>query len=357
LLREEGLVTQSVSVLLLLSLILTIYYLFGQKVPAGQMGLRQIYYGPNKGFSETSLEPGFHWTVPFYSVIHLIPQTAQMLNIHREGTSEGEHQESMEVKTADGVVIDADVTVFYKIFKRKTAIGEVIPEGSLPHGGPRDLVENLSLSAKRWADQVRNVTTGELKRSLSKLLADNFYDPELRLKLVDEAKVNIQTDLARVGIDVEEVLLRRYTYRNQRIDDAIFLKNLQDQEVKLNEANGKLAEAKAKIELIVGEWEAKIQNLRVKAEGDAKVLRSEAELYEAEQRAKGDLEVDKSKAEVDKLKAGALANSVGADIFVARQIVPYLNSLKGGIVSGFDPYDIESLITKMGVKEIKLNNH
>ena len=159
----------------------------------------------------------------------------------------------------------------------------------------------------------------------------------------------MRKDLNKYGIELEEVLFRRYTYRNQRIDDAIFQKNLQDQEVQLNEAKGKLAEARAKIEIVMGEWDAKINNLRVKGDGDANVLKSAAELYQNEQTAKGDLAISKAKAEIDKLRAGALANSYGADVYVARQMVPYLSSLRGGIINNIDPYDIESLLKKMGI--------
>ena len=62
----------------IISLVLSGFlYTFGKIVPPGYMGLRQIFYGPGKGYADNTLPPGFHWNVPLYSEIYLIPETIQ----------------------------------------------------------------------------------------------------------------------------------------------------------------------------------------------------------------------------------------------------------------------------------------
>jgi hypothetical protein len=81
------------------------------------------------------------------------------------------------------------------------------------------------------------------------------------------------------------------------------------------------------------------------------VIRSRGELYEKKQVAKGDLLVAKARAEVDRLTQGVLANSIGAEIYVARELAPILGSLKGGVVQNLDPYDLEQWVKRLGVTE------
>jgi SPFH domain / Band 7 family len=315
-------------------------YTFGQIVPPGSIGVRQTLFGPGKGFSREGLKPGLHWSVPFYSVIHLIPETLQTLVFEKKigsRTSGG----ALDVKTADGAVVDLNVTVITQIYRTQT------PE----HGGPSDLITGLSLDPSRWSEQVRTVANGELRKALSQLMASTFYDPDGRSGLTKTAEQAMKRQLAPFGIEVKEVMLRRYTYRSERIDNAIFQKNLQDQEERLNEASSALSKAKAKLERVAAEWDAKIETLRVEGENQALVIKSEADLVETQKRSEGDLGIAKAVAEVQKLKASALASSKGAEVYVARELAPLLRSLSGGVLTAVDPYNVEEWVRKFGVKE------
>jgi regulator of protease activity HflC (stomatin/prohibitin superfamily) len=314
-------------------------YTFGQIVPAGYIGVRQTLYGPGKGFSNKGLRPGLHWSVPLYSMVHVVPETLQTISFDKRPgsrTSGG----ALDVKTGDGAVVDLNVTVITKIYDSKTE----------DHGGPADLITGLSLDQSRWAEQVRTVANGELRKSLSQLMASTFYEPEERARLTSEAEKAMRVQLAPYGISVREILLRRYTYRSERIDNAIFQKNLQDQEERLNEASSALSKAKAKLERVAAEWDAKIETLRVEGENKGLVIRSEADLVAAQKRSEANLAVAQATAEVQQLKAAALASSVGADVFVARELTPLLRSLSGGILSDIDPFDLDKWVEKFGVK-------
>jgi regulator of protease activity HflC (stomatin/prohibitin superfamily) len=164
-----------------------------------------------------------------------------------------------------------------------------------------------------------------------------------------EADKGIRARLAEFGIGLEAVLVRRYTYREGRIDKAIFDKNLQDQEERLNVAASKLSEAKALSEQVSAEMDAKIQTLKVEGENKARVVHSEGELYQTQKVAEGDLLVAKAAAEVDTLKANLLAKTEGTQTYVAKELAPLLGSLKGGVVSDLNPYDMDEWVKRLGL--------
>ncbi|MCB0318288.1 MAG: hypothetical protein KDD56_05985 [Bdellovibrionales bacterium] len=318
-------------------------YIFGDVVRPGFVGIRQITFGPGQGFSQSGLPPGYHWTVPFYSRIHMVPQTVQVLHFHREKSKYPNSAGSLEVQTTDGATVDVDVSVLTRIYDKP----------SKDHGGPADLIKNIGIVAEVWRNHVRRVSDDELRRSLGKLSTGQFYNPFSREKQVEEAKQNIGSRLAEYGISIQEVLIRRYTYRAERIDDAIFSKNLQDQEERLNATKSGLAEVKAELEQVAAEWDAKIRTLNVEGENKAHVIRSEGDLYEEEQKATGDLELAKAQAEVERLKANVFSDTAGSDTYLAFKLAPILGSLKGGVVSDIDPYNFEAWLEKLGLSDAK----
>jgi regulator of protease activity HflC (stomatin/prohibitin superfamily) len=313
-------------------------YVFGQVVPPGMLGVRQITFGPGQGFSAKGLKPGYHFVLPSYSMIHLVPRTAQVLHMHREQEDQVESSGALEIQTADRATIDVDISVVSRFYDRP----------SDQHGGPADLLQKIGITANRWENHIRRTVDDNLKRTLGKLKTGDFYKPDAREEQLVEATKNINLALAKDGILVEAVLLRRYTYRADRIDNAIFQKNLQVQEERLNEAASDLAKAQADLEQVAAELDAQIQTKLVQGESKAKVVRSEGDLYESGRNAQADLALAKAKAEVDRLKANALTQSAGASVFVAREMAPLLSSLKGGVVQDIDPFDVNKWARRLG---------
>ncbi len=321
------------------------YVIFGYSIPPGSIGIRQIKMGPLQGFSSVGLKPGLHWGDPLhlYSVVYLIPQTIQALHFHREAGDLGSGLPSLEIQTADRATVDVDITVLSRFYSSPGAADGVA------HGGPANLVLKVGVQPDDWQNHIRRTAEDQLKRALGTISTGDFYNPHLREKALEVAQKKMQEQLGPDGIEIEALLLRRYTYRDERIDQAIFQKNLQDQEERLNVQASKLAEAQAALEQVSAEWDAKIQTLRVNGENKARVLKSEGDLYENEKRSQADLEIAKAKAEVDKLKAGALGQSSGAEVYVARELSSLLSSIKGGVVSDLDPYDLKAWTERMGV--------
>lgn len=329
---------------ILVALVVAIFItslVFGVVVPPGSVGVRQIAFGPGQGFSDEGLLPGYHWSIPIYSKVHVIPQTIEPLHMLREG--EGGRSKlfgPVEIQTTDGSSVVVDFSILTKFFS----------SSDKDHGGPADLLKQLGANRTTWMETVRRVATDELKRSMARLSTGEFYNPVRREEEIAVAQVAINNRLKEFGIGVIAVLLRRYTYAEERIDSAIFEKNLQDQEERLNAAASILAEAKAASEAVEAELDARITTLKVEGENKVRVIRSEGDLYEADKVAQGDLAVAKAMAEVDSLKAGVLARSAGAEAYVARELAPLMSSLKGGVVSDVDPYNLDGWLNKFGAK-------
>ena len=344
--QGRGVIFQTLLLLIVVAVVAltSLAYTFGYIVEPGYVGVRQITFGVSKGYSRDGLPPGYHWSIPGYSKFYFVPQTIQALNLDRRHDIYPETIGPLEVQTKDGSSVVVDITVFYRFWPKPG----VDSETGIEHGGPADLIRDLGVQAN-WISNIQTGAINELKKTLGDLSTSEFYDPIKREKRVREAEAKLNIRFAPYGIHVESVLLRRYTYAEERIDRAIYEKNLQDQEERYNQAASRLADAKAKLAVVEAEMDAKIRTLKVDGENQAKVLVSRAELYETEQKAKGDLEVAQAKANVDKMRANVLASTSGAQAYLAREMTPILESLKGGVVSNIDPYDLNNWMRKLGV--------
>ena len=331
----KGILTTTITLILA---ILIIGFTFGTVVPPGHIGIRQITMGPGQGYRKSPMNPGYQWSIPFYSRVHVFPSTLQLINLHRdEDRDDANVKGGLQITTADGAYVEIDVSVLTRFTSLDNS------------GSATILISRLGVAPEQWRKHIATVSADNLNRSLSALKTSEFYDPVKRGGALKVAEQNIKEALNQYGIEVIAVLLRRYTYLDQKIDQAIFDKNIQSQEEKLNEQQGRLSEVRAKLEQVSAELDAKIKTLNQEGKGKVQVLRSEADLYQKEKKAEGDLFYAKAEAEVQKLKATVLEGSAGADIYVAKELAPIVATLKGGIVTNIDPYNINEWLNKLGV--------
>ena len=350
--QQRGALALKAALVLVLVLTLGISFLlytFGVLVRPGYIGVRNISFGPGQGYSRAGLKPGVHWDVPFYSQVYQVPSTLQRVNFHR-GTAEGEPDaEPLKVPTGvDSTAVEVDISVLYKFFDRPGKLGD------LDHGGPGDMLISFGIEPNGWKERVRFAADRILKNNLRKLSASDFYNPELRQQRLSEAEVELRQELLPFGVDVTGVLLRRYTYQNESLEENIFEKNLEAQSRRVQDEQTKLAEVEALYRDSESKGTAAVETLRKKAESDASLIFSEAQRIEAEKKAQGDLLIAKARAEIDKMKAKALQSGIGAEVYVARQLAPVLSSVKGGIVSQSDPYDLDAWMNRLGIHLDKL---
>lgn len=334
-----------VFLLIVCSVLVGVAFVFGTVVSVGSVGVRKIAFGPKQGLLERSLAPGFHWTIPGYSTIYEVPQTVQVVDFDRDLQNVPTSFGSLDVPTTDGTTVDIDVSVLYRFYPGQGA------DKGRRHGGPAELLNNVGPTNRQWAKYISQVADNELKRALGSLSTVDFYDPAARDARVAAAETALAEQLAPLGIKVESILLRRYTYREE-IDQAIFKKNLQELESAYNRVAGDFAEARRDVNKVEADGNVSIQNLDKQGISEAEKIRSEGDLYRREKTADGELLVAQARAAVDKQRNEVLSRA-GSDVYVALQLAQILSTLKGGIVSSADPYDLESWVKKLIGPETK----
>lgn len=345
--RERGGVLPAfVTLLLLIGIVLVaVAFIFGAVVPVGHVGIRKIAFGPGQGLRAAPLLPGFHWTIPGYSTIYEVPQVVRVLDFDREVKANPESFGSLDVPTTDGTTVDIDVSVLYRFYERAGV------DNGRQHGGPAELLNKVGATEKQWSKYLAQVADNELKRALGALSTVDFYDPKERDEQVAVAENSLRHALAPLGIKIESVLLRRYTYREE-IDQAIFKKNLQELESAYNRVAGAFAEAQRDVNKVEADGNVAIQNLDKQGVSEAEKIRSEGDLYRRQKVAEGELLVAEARAGVDKMRNEVLSK-VGSDVYVALQLTQLLGTLKGGVVKDIDPYDLDSWVKRLAGVEGK----
>lgn len=373
----------AVGLLIVIGVIVSVlFFTFGKVVPPYAIGIRHngfdLFGVLQKGYGSVGLKPGLHWRIPGgVSDIILLPRGFQFVNFNAGGTEGDRNEGSLEIPTSDGSKVLADLTLVVRLFDEsgvspfaaleKATKPQAQPSGTLKrvddvpiityktreHGGPKELISRFTGDPNRQLKNFSEIAHHALKQHLARLSTADYYNPVLREHAALDALDDINDAIAGVGMEIWAALVRRYIYAEEEIDNQIFAKNLQDQQERLNAAKSTLAEAQAKTEREAALWDAKIQNLKVSGDAQVQVIRSEGELYEAEKQADGDLLVAKARAEVDEAKAKALNEIAGSDVYVARELATVLRTLKGGVVSDLDPFDISQWVEKLTRGEAK----
>ncbi len=362
-----------VSVLLTIVLVLgllvgLIFFVFGQVVPPDMIGIRRNFISvPGilaPGFQEKGLYPGLHWKIPEVSTIQLIPRDFQFIHLNDAAMVGDYTQKQLEVPTTDGSKVQADITLILRFFERPFSTDEAQPtdliaaedgdrkvpfavRNIVSHGGPNELANTYSLDRETQL-KIFTVTAEEkLKESLSNLSTQDYYDPVLREIAALNANRQINEIVNPDGIELWATLIRRYIYSEKRIDDQIFNKNLQEATERLNAAERSLQQAKAETEETAAKWDAEIKDLQVSGEQQRAVIMSEADRFEVEKKSEGDRLVQEAIAKVDKAKNKILTEVDGAEVYVAREMTPLLETLEGGVVTDIDPYNIDEWVKKL----------
>ena len=354
----------------LVGLYILVFFVFGTIIPPNAIGVRQNFYGIpgvlEKGIQTRGLNSGLHWKVPGISTIFLIPRGFQFIHFNDRRQNGDLDLPVLDIPTLDGSKVKTDITLVVRYFEKpKTLAGGA--EGTkekaevqqreqisvpfskpeeISHGGPRELVLWGTKAQQRQLSTMAQIAEDELRASLRRLSTTDYYNPVLRETAALNAKKSMNSLISKRGAEVWGALIRRYTYAEQNIDDQIFAKTLQEQTELLNAAESRLAAVKAKTEQERALWDAKIESLKVEAQAKVGVIRSEGEKYEKTKFAEGDLLVDKADAQVKSAKAKVFYEVQGADVYIAREMAPLLETLNGGIVTGIDPFDINAWVKK-----------
>src|SRR5207247_4440822 len=175
-----------------------------------------------------------------------------------------------------------------------------------------------------------------------------------RTEKARDAQVALEAELKDKGIEVMQVLVRRYTY-DQRYQQAIEQRKIQDQTVYKNEAEAKAATAAAAKNKIVAEGAAAVQIELARGDGEVKKLEADADLYRRKRAAEGDLLVKLAEAQGTELESQAL-RGVGSENMVGLRMADALRGTRVIVLStdgegGMNPLDLKTLLRRFDVKE------
>jgi len=242
----------------------------------------------------------------------------------------------VNIQTSEGYTVAVDVTVLYRIAN---------PLAVMQGIGPGRLFEDSAVIPRAQQD---------LRRALGELDAEDFYRGNKRVEKQREAKAALQAELKDKGIEVLEVLIRRYTY-DQRYQQAIEQRKIQDQTVYKNEAEAKAATAAAAKNKIVAEGQAAVQVELARGEAEVKKLEAQADLYRRTKAADGDLLVRLAEAQGTELENRAL-RGVGSENMVGLRMADALKGTRVIVLpsdgeGGMNPLDLKTLLRRFDVKE------
>lgn len=320
-------------------------FTFGVVVPPGMVGVRQVYFntfiGPKQGFSDRALPPGYHGNIPFLATIHLLPST--WMPIHFNAARSEQPGElvlpPLTVKSSDGVTVNLDLTVMVRLRSAPDEQGR---------GGPHSLLVNVGRTPDSWVQMIRTTTNKHLVEALKDLTAEDFYNHQKRMTCEERGAAALRNALEPVGFEVGSVLLRRFVYENRQIEEAIFQKNLQQVEHVLGIMRRRLAEEETITAKRIADIDREISVVSKNAQVQADAIREQAQANLMKARVEGEAMVTLARAEIDRQRAQLLADTEGADMYVARQLTPLLSSLKGGIISDINPYDLKRWVESLG---------
>lgn len=87
-------------------------------VGPGEVGVRQIAYGPSKGLQKKPVSPGYRREIASYETVHTFPRDIQAVEFTNHPSERGathRQRPAIKVPTVDGYPVDVDVTVLYRI--------------------------------------------------------------------------------------------------------------------------------------------------------------------------------------------------------------------------------------------------
>jgi regulator of protease activity HflC (stomatin/prohibitin superfamily) len=310
-------------------------------VHPGEAGVKQIKFGMGKGIENAVYATGLHY-VGVGETMHRFPTRVQVLELSNSRSEQTEELEGhraapgINIQTSEGYTVQVDVTVLFRIadpFKVMQTIG------------PGRLYEDSAVIPRAQQD---------LRRALGELDAEDFYRGDKRVEKAHDAQKALEAELKEKGVEILQVLVRRYTY-DQRYQQAIEARKIQDQTVYKNEAEAKAAIANAAKNKIVAEGAAQVQVELSRGDAEVKKLQAQADLYRRTKAAGGDLLVKLAEAQGTELENQAL-RGVGSENMVGLRMAEALRGTRVIVLStdgegGMNPLDLKSLLKRFDVKE------
>lgn len=311
-----------------------LWFSFTTYVEPDTFAVRQVYLGPSKGVQRDIYGPGLHLVIPGYERLHTYPRDMQVLNLNdgHNGAAvggDGITASPIRIQTSEGYQVTVDVTVVYRVVDPYTLLTKV--------GTGRTYESKVVL---RRSDKI-------LRQTLGQLNAEDFYSDTIRMQQAEDARQLLQEDLADWGIQVWAVLVRDYTY-DERYQEAIEQRKIQDQTVFKNKAEAVAAEREAERQRVLAEGKATVGVETERGTAEVRKIAADADLYHRTQIANGDLLVALAEAEGTRLENAAL-KVPGASNIVGIEMATALDGTEVIVISttgagAMNPLDLDSLM-------------
>lgn len=291
---------------------------FTEYIPPYESAVKQSRYGG--GLDTVAYAgPGFFFTGPGVT-FHRFPSVVQTLTMNSgpaESAVQGRYSRtvaSLEVDSSDGSKITIDASILYRITDPYAVMSQI---------GPGRLFEDNAIIPK--ASQA-------LKQSLGALKAEDFYSETLRIQATTEAKRLLNQQLSGLGLQIDHVLIRQYTYLGgyqKQIED----RKVQDQLIFTNQSMTEAARMEASRQKIDAEGQAAVNVEQQRGDSEVKKIEAEADLYSRKKKAEGDLLVALAEAQGTVLENAAYKSGAGSDNLVGMEMA--------GVLQGIDVIFVE----------------
>ena len=314
----------------ILFLIAVGWFSFTQEVGPSEFAIRQVYFGPAKGISETIHGPGLHLVVPGYERLHAFPRGMERLefNSSERGHTRGA-RDSISIQTSDGYNVSVDVTVLYRIKDPYTVVTKV---------GFGTAYED-KVVVKR-SDKI-------LRQVLGKLVAEDFFNDRVRIQAGERVRIELQKDLQNWGVQVWAVLVRSYKY-DDRFQNIIETRKIEDQRLFKNQAEKLRETRRAQMEKALAELRAEIEVLRQEGANRIRTINADADTYYRSKVAEGRKEVELAIADGTKWEREALEKA-GAGNLVGLEMADALDGTEVIMISttgqsGVNPLNLNQML-------------
>jgi regulator of protease activity HflC (stomatin/prohibitin superfamily) len=313
-------------VLLVLSPLLFLRGCLITYVAPGEIALRQISFGPNKGLQKTLVGAGYRRQIRGYETVRTFPRDLQIIeftNNPAERSPDHRTVGAINVPTVDGYPVAVDMTVMYRIVD------------------PFKVVSRFGFGRAFEDNVVIRLTDPAVKQHLGELRAEEFY----RDKRLIKAK-HLRDELAAAfrenGIQLADVLIRQYDYPDT-FQSLTEQKKIQDQSVLTNRALAKQAEVETRVKLTVAQGQNLINIKTAEFQAQITGINAQRELYERSRHAEADLLVRKAEAEGSERINRSMEGPGSEKLLKLRKGLALLNSIKGPIYISDDPTDLGKL--------------
>ena len=222
------------------------------KVPAGNVGVKVMLLGSDKGVDTVELSPGRHW-IGFNEELFLFPTFTQNTEWTADIRPGSETDESISFQTSQGLTANADIGMSYSIDPAKAST----------------LFQKYRKGVHEITDvYLRNMIRDSLVRHAGSLEIESVYGAG-KSELMKNVEIDVRNQVKEIGINIERIYWIGDVRLPQTVITAINKKIEATQQAQQRENEVKRAEADAEIKRTEARGEADAITIRANAQAKA----------------------------------------------------------------------------------------